>query len=263
MSVGWQSGTVLEALALLRRLKGAGYRVLSRVEFALQGKKRLTPLSDEQLRRFHRDGYLLLLQLIPKELVGPAEGAMWQALDADVHSPSSWCRLGPRPHWIRDSRLTTVYTDLCLAAAAQLAGEDVAGFRRPTHAFTINNVPVTRTWRAHDPHLDTALPTLRIRTFPRPYRIAALIYLTDVAPHGGGTIVFPGSHIKLEELARSDPRKYRYLSALNAHLGELDLGAGLELTPSRGDVLFYHYLCAHSSSDNVSATPRLAIGHKW
>jgi hypothetical protein len=263
MEIGSRSEMVLESLALFRRLKWTAERFAARVQFTLQGKKRLAPLSEEQLRQFHNDGYLLIRELIPENLVSRAETAMWHTLEADAHSPDTWTRLGPRPHVIRDARLTEIYTDHCLAAAAQLAGEDVSGFRRPTHAFTINNVPVTRDWQAHWPHIDQTLAAMRIRTFPRPYSIAAMIYLTDVKSHGGGTIVFPGSHVKLEALARTDPGKYKYLSALNADLGEVDLGIPVELTPSRGDVLFYHYLCAHSSSDNVSTAPRLAIGHKW
>jgi ectoine hydroxylase-related dioxygenase (phytanoyl-CoA dioxygenase family) len=90
-----------------------------------------------------------------------------------------------------------------------------------------------------------------------------LTYLTDVQPHGGGTMVWPGSHLKLERLARSDLPKYKYLSALNADVRRVDLGSCVELTPSGGDVLFHHYLCAHASSDNVSDAPRLAINRKW
>jgi ectoine hydroxylase-related dioxygenase (phytanoyl-CoA dioxygenase family) len=90
-----------------------------------------------------------------------------------------------------------------------------------------------------------------------------MIYLTDVRPHGGGTIVWPGSHLKVEALARSERGKYRYLAALNADLGRVALGAAMELTPSRGDVWFHHHLCAHASSDNVSGAPRLAINAKW
>jgi hypothetical protein len=263
MSIGAQSEMVLEVLALMRRLKRAAVRGTSRIEFALRRKKRFAPLSEEQLRRFRADGYLLVAKLVPEDFVRRAEEAMWQNLEADVRSPQTWTRLGPRPQMIRDSRLTEAYTDSVLAAAAQLAGEDVAAFRRPTHAFTINNVPVTRDWQAYGAHLDSALPQLRNRTFPPPFRIAAMIYLTDVKSRGGGTIVFPGSHLKIEALVRSDPGKYKYLSALNADLARVELGPRVELTPSRGEVLFYHYLCAHSASDNVLTTPRLAMGHKW
>jgi hypothetical protein len=263
MGIVWRSEMVLQAVARLRRLHQAAERAEAMVLFALQGKRRTWPLSEEQLQRYDREGCLLVSGLVPQNLVMGAETAMWQLLGADAQEPRSWAILGPRPHVLRDGRFVAIYTDALLAAAAQLAGVDVAGFRRPTHAFTVNNVPVYRDWRPHPSHLDQTIPELRIRTFPRPYWIAAIIYLTDVQPHGGGTIVWPGSHLRLEARARADPEKYKYLSALNIDLGQMDLDLQVELTPSRGDVLFHHYLCAHASSDNVRGAPRLAITHKW
>jgi ectoine hydroxylase-related dioxygenase (phytanoyl-CoA dioxygenase family) len=99
--------------------------------------------------------------------------------------------------------------------------------------------------------------------FPRPYRIGTITYLTNVKPHCGATLLWPGSHLKLEALARSDPGKYKYLSVLSAELGRVVCEPPVELTASRGDVLFHHYLCVHAASDNVSNAPRLAILHKW
>ena len=254
---------MLEARARLHRLKRAARYGKARLGFALQHKKRLRPLGEEQVSQYHRDGCLLVSGLIPRELVSGARTAMWERLGADAHDPKTWHLLGPHPHLLREPRLTSLYTDSMIAAAAQLAGEDMAGFGRPTHAFTINNVPVSQEWRPHAPHLDYARPDLRHRTFPRPYHIATIAYLTDVARHGGGTMVYPGAHRKLEALARSDPGKYRLLSALLIDLDRLELGPPVELIPASGDVLFHHYLCAHAGSDNVSGAPRLAIGHKW
>jgi len=37
----------------------------------------------------------------------------------------------------------------------------------------------------------------------------------------------------------------------------------VETTPGAGDVLFYHYLCAHAGSQNTSTQPRLALNMKW
>jgi len=263
MGILSRSEMALEILAGLRRLKRAAEQGEAKVQFALRRKKRVTPLSQEQVRQYHRDGYLLVSGMVPENLVSGAEAAMWQALGADPQAPATWAILGPRPHVLRDERLAATYTDALIAAAAQLADEDVAGFRRPTHAFTINNMPVSRDWQPHKPHLDCSIAELRQRTFPRPYRIGTITYLTNVQRHGGGTIVWPGSHLKLAALASAEPGKYKYLSALNADLGRVELGPPVELTPSRGDVLFHHYLCGHASSDNVSGTARLAMLHKW
>ena len=42
-----------------------------------------------------------------------------------------------------------------------------------------------------------------------------------------------------------------------------DLGMPMELRPNRGDVLFYHFLCAHSGSKNTNSQPRFALNTKW
>jgi len=150
-----------------------------------------------------------------------------------------------------------------LSAAAQLAGDDPAAFRPPARAYAINVFPSQGEWRWPGPHIDHAIKEHGHRTFPRAFRIAAMTFLGDVAPHGGGTVVWPGSHRKLETLARSEPERYETMWALNQDLGRADLGDPVELTPRRGDVLFYHYLCAHAGSKNTGERPRLAFNMKW
>jgi ectoine hydroxylase-related dioxygenase (phytanoyl-CoA dioxygenase family) len=76
-------------------------------------------------------------------------------------------------------------------------------------------------------------------------------------------MVWPGSHRKLEKLAKSEPTHYQMMSTLNLELGRVDLGYPRELTPPCGDVLFYHYLCAHSGTMNTSDRARLALNVKW
>jgi ectoine hydroxylase-related dioxygenase (phytanoyl-CoA dioxygenase family) len=90
-----------------------------------------------------------------------------------------------------------------------------------------------------------------------------MTYLSDVSPHGGGTVVWPGSHQRIEALARRDPQRYEMMWALGQALGEIDLGPPIELAPRRGDVLFYHHLCAHAGSANTSPRPRFALNMKW
>ena len=258
-----KSAAVLEFLVQLRRLKWATHRSVARARFILQRRKRLAPLSADQVRQYRRDGYLLVTGLIPEDVVRGAEAAMWQSLGADPGAPETWAILGPQAHLLPDARFIRTYTDAMLAAAAQLLGEDVSAMTRPARGFTVNRLPVSTPWRTFEAHIDWSLPEMRQRTFPRRPRIAALTYLTDVRPHGGGTIVWPGSHNALEAFARKDPGRYRLVSALRADLGRIPLGAGVELTPSRGDVLFHHALCIHASSENVSGMPRLALKQTW
>lgn len=75
--------------------------------------------------------------------------------------------------------------------------------------------------------------------------------------------MWPKSHKAIEALARSDSDRYLFMSDLNLNLSNVSLGDPVEVTASAGDVLFYHYLCAHAAPMNTSNVPRLALGKKW
>ena len=47
------------------------------------------------------------------------------------------------------------------------------------------------------------------------------------------------------DLAKSDVEKYEYIISLNRDLPTLDLGEAVELTPRRGDALFFTYCFSH------------------
>jgi ectoine hydroxylase-related dioxygenase (phytanoyl-CoA dioxygenase family) len=144
-----------------------------------------------------------------------------------------------------------------------LTDDDEALFKPPSVAYTINVFPGKGPWSWEQPHIDHALKEHGYKVFPPPIRIAAMIYLNDVPPRGGGTMIWPSSHTKLESLAESDPVRYEMMWMLKRDMGNVDLGAPVELTPRCGDVLFYHYLLAHSGSANTSDRPRVALNMKW
>jgi ectoine hydroxylase-related dioxygenase (phytanoyl-CoA dioxygenase family) len=146
--------------------------------------------------------------------------------------------------------------------AAQLAGA-ARVFPAPQTTYTICVHPENCSWQWPDPHIDHALEKDAHRTFPPPFQIACLIYLNDVETHSGATIVWPGSHRQLENLARSRPSEYALLWSLNRDIPKLILAEPLEILARAGDVLFYHCLCAHAGSTNAGTQTRLALNHKW
>jgi len=199
-------------------------------------------LSEDQERSYQEAGYLLVAGLIPEHVSAAAAVAMWAAIGARPDDPATWAEVARAHQAFESTEVLACYTPAYLAAAAQLTGEEPESKRPP---------------------IDHAIQEHGHKTFPRAFRIAAMTFLSDVAPHGGGTVVWPGSHRQLEALARSDPSRYELMWTLNQRLREIDLGEPVELTPRRGDVLFYHYLCAHAGSKNVSDQPRLALNMKW
>ena len=249
-------------------------------------------LSKDQVDQYDRDGYLLVSGLIPEEIAAKAEAAMWRWVGINPDEPpASWEDVPGGIRLYNDADLVNCYTPQCLAAAAQLtrddpstfsktrthpktysapdfraaqeAGEDLTRFFRWDCTYAINVFPGSGEWTWPTPHIDHSLPEHNQKTFPPVFRLGALIYLNDVERHGGGTLVWPGSHHKMEALARQKPERYEYRSPLNEDLHEIDCGNPIELTLKRGDVLFLHHLCAHSGSLNLSNRPRFALNMKW
>ena len=90
----------------------------------------------------------------------------------------------------------------------------------PQSVYTVNAFPRKEVWRAENPHIDHSNPAARHRTSPRPFRIAALLYLEDVGEQAGGTAVWPGSHVTVNALRESDPRRFRLMASLNERIRE-------------------------------------------
>lgn len=220
-------------------------------------------IANEDVQTYESQGYLLCSGLIPPPLVEAAEAAMWRCIGATREDLSSWSRV-PTAHITCDEPdLVALYTPAVLEMACRLSGDSSFTGEAPARAYAINLFPQAGEWQWPRPHLDHSIKEHGHHTFPRPFRIAAMTFLTDVPEHGGGTIVWPGSHQQIDALAQSDPAHYEMMWVLGQEFKKVGLQEPVELTPRRGDVLFYHYFCAHSGSQNTSDSPRLALNMKW
>lgn len=209
-------------------------------------------LTPEQRAEFDQQGFLLVSGLIPTEILHAAQTTMDRILaERNTYSFGT-------------DAFGACYTEPLCQAAAELGGEPERGAYFPiSSALAIIAPPSEGEWTWPGPHIDHAIPQHGHHVFPRPFRIASLLYLREVEPHGGGTVVWPGSHRKIERLAQSDPTHYELMATLNQELGKADLGAPQEVISKAGDILFYHYLLAHAGSKNTTSRPRLALNHKW
>ena len=227
-------------------------------------------LTPDQLAQYEKDGCLLVSGLIPKPVAENAETAMWNLMQMHPDQPETWHRIpedveyndsrGLIMHYgVQDPDLMACVTPEFMRATTQLIGEDVENLHPPEAIHTLHMLPVDRERVLPRPHVDGIPKGYVYKTFPGPYRIVSLVYLTDVEPHGGGTAVWPGSHRKIRELAESDREKYTYLSDLTKDVPDLDLGDPIELLPKRGDVLFFKHLLGHSGTLNTGSSPRLMM----
>jgi ectoine hydroxylase-related dioxygenase (phytanoyl-CoA dioxygenase family) len=210
-------------------------------------------LGAEQIQNYINEGFLLLPDAIDTETVERAR----QILARKVVNASE----NPYHTFVRDSAVSACFNRKVCDAAARLA--NVRSFRPPRTVYTVTVFPTAKEWEFPAPHIDHAKEEDAHKTFPPPFRIGCLIYLSDVQPHGGATIVWPGSHRRLEELAKSNIERYKYLASVHRDIATVDLGSPKEITARAGDALFYQYLCAHSGSGNSGTTPRFALNHKW
>lgn len=219
-------------------------------------------LSQQQLDAYARDGYILLSGLIPDEIAAAAATTLWECMQAHPDNPTTW----PDGNYAKGhdrAEIVACYTADYLQAAAQLCGDSLASIKAPKGALAINIFPSQEPWQQPGPHIDHAIKEHGHKTFPRPFRIATMTFLSDVEERGGGTAVWPGSHQQIESLARADKQHYEYMWVVNRELDRAELNEPLILMPKRGDVLFYDYLCAHAGSANISSRPRLALNYKW
>ena len=209
-------------------------------------------LRKDQLLQYEREGYLLVSGLISYDISLRAEKAMWRLMGMDPNDPVTWehkpdlaAQFQPMSglsvlNGIQDPDIMFCVTPEYLKATAELLGEE--SVHPPESAHMQNRVPIKTQWSLPRAHIDGLPKEHMHRTFPGPYRIASLVFLNNIDHKGGGTAVFPRSHHKIMELAKSDVEKYEYIISLNRDLSALDLGEAVELTPRRGDVLSFTYM---------------------
>ena len=228
-------------------------------------------LSKADIERYQKDGYLLVSGLMSDEVAEGAEAAMWRLMEMDPEDPTGWSIVPESAdqheekrgvvifNGIQDPDLMACATDDYLTAVAQLLGEPVGSLHPPEAVHTQNLMQRDVEWKIPNPHIDGIPREHMHRTFPGPYRITSLLYLSDVEHTGGGTCAWPGSQQKIRALAETDPDRYEHLYDLNKDIPSLDLGDPIELTPKRGDILFFQHLFGHNGTANVLPKPRFMM----
>ncbi len=211
-------------------------------------------LLNQQLRLYDEQGFLLVSGLIPDRVIERARDDVLERIANP--SPGSYHQFYTTPN------VSACFTRKVCTTAAELARAHKT-FEAPRTVYVITVFPSGPAWDTPAPHIDHANPSDAHKTFPPAFRIGCLIYLNDIQPHEGATVVWPQSHRQVAAFAATDPNKYEYLSALNQNLQTLSLQEPQEITAAAGDVLFYDHFCVHAGSANTGSEPRVALNHKW
>lgn len=215
-------------------------------------------------RQYREEGFLLLSDLIDDETSRAAAALLHELPGMDGHveaiaAPHLYNgERGLVEHYaLREQVLLDCFGSAFVDMTRLLS--DTIDLHVPRAVQTQNLILQERAWQPPNPHIDGIPKVNRHRTFPGPYQIAFIAYLSDVEPRGGGTVGWPHSHRAVRTLAESDRVRYAYLHDLNQSIDQLDLGEAIELLPRRGDVLFFQHLWVHGAPFNTRPQPRLAL----
>jgi ectoine hydroxylase len=224
------------------------------------------PLSEEQLRQYERDGYLLLPELFSRAEVSrflaeldkmQQDRALLQSDRAIIEPDSQALRSVFRIH--RDPLFCDVAADPRLTEIANFILDDEIYI----HQSRLNFKPGFNgrefywhsdfeTW-----HVEDGMPRMRA--------LSASILLTDNSDFNGSLMVMPGSHRDYVSCVGETPADY-YRESLrqqtvgtpdNASLAELYARYGLKSTAApAGSVLLFDCNLMHGSNGNITPMPR-------
>lgn len=222
-------------------------------------------LSDEQKAQFIRDGFVIARGLLPDELVHQTREAILNSEywpDEEIQksgvsiplwnasTPTKVCRT-PEVEQIGEELLGPHF----LRGVSFHYGKELAGLEAREEGFVpVITFPSSGAPRFEAPsayHLDgyPDPPTL----WPHLLSLIVFAYLTDTADYGGATTVLPGSHRQVFEY-------WHQRNMAGEHgVPPLEYSAPTPLPGKAGDVIFMHYLLAHSGSQNFSDHPRIGM----
>lgn len=213
--------------------------------------------SVDALTRFVRDGYIVLPNVVPEELLAAVDAEFAQVLAAypDPGSGSHHSAFVPP---------STV--PACVAAfddsPARSLAERLVAPRTLEHIFDHVQLCTNRPGNRHrpgSPHIDGMGHGPE---HPETFTMLAGIYLGDESRPGRGNLyAWPGSHLLHASLHREHGTDV--LLASGGHIGmfdrEMDLGPSHPVYAHRGDLLLSHYLTGHNSGGNETDEQRRIV----
>jgi hypothetical protein len=225
-------------------------------------------LTDEQVDRFWRDGYLLVEGVLTAEEVERYRGAALGLLPDDLSLPAHWYvhdgRIKPMRSPDDDmfdtpELLPLMGNERLYAVMTRLFGTHRLRAFDGSIGITLRNDGLADRVLSQDLHVDASVPAdVDFLFTPEEVQLGGCYYLTDVEPNGGGIHVVPGGHRILEEevgAARAAGENGRALHQAWKRVTHLD---SVEVTGRAGSFAPLHHLLPHGASHNRRPTTRVA-----
>lgn len=223
----------------------------------------MTYLTEEQKQGFINDGYVVARNLLPADLVTQTRQSIFAATGLREGDSSTWRgallpEAAPLTESCRTREVEEIARELVGANFSPGASYSPVLELRGENPIRRGFVPVMtypqkgrREFSGGNGfHIDGMH---LVTTWPDKNFLVVFAYLSDVAEYGGATTILPGSHRQVFEhwLQTGDKG--------NTHPPELDYAAPIPLPGHAGDVIFMHYLAAHSGSNNYDNHIRVGL----
>jgi ectoine hydroxylase-related dioxygenase (phytanoyl-CoA dioxygenase family) len=221
-------------------------------------------LTNDHLRQFASDGYLVLRDVVDESLLAAADAEIdvflaETALDESDRAPGQHAWVPPR------SRLPRC-EDILRKSPALTIAQELVSPNAIDHAFDHIQVATTVPSWSHipgGPHIDGHGPG---QDPPHSFTMLVGVLLTDQRePQSGNLWVWPGSHLDHERLFHE--RGTKILQRTSGHVSLLDPPAVLQ-RPSlpiygrRGDLVLAHFLLGHNKGGNTARHVRRTIYYR-
>ena len=220
-------------------------------------------LTDDNLRQFASDGYVVVPDVVPEALLGPADAEVTELLD---HVAPQEGDLGPgQSAWFRPRSRLPRCEDVLRRSGALEAAEDLVRPNALDLAFDLIQVAITVPPWSHipgGPHIDGHGPG---QDPPASFTLLAGVLLTDQLDQQSGNLwVWPGSHLDHQRLFHE--RGTKVLHSTGGHSTGLDPPARLQspvaITGRRGDLVLAHFLLGHNKGGNTASHVRRTIYYR-
>jgi ectoine hydroxylase-related dioxygenase (phytanoyl-CoA dioxygenase family) len=214
----------------------------------------MVPLTSSQLRHFAQRGYIVVPNVVPRDLIAAARQQIDRLVERDPPPPD---RRGPHFYWRNDlaapDGLLGLLTNSPAMAVAAAMIEPLT-LEVPRQAQVSLNIP-PYAHRPGGPHLDGLTPP-EPSGRPATFTMLAGVFLTEQqAPDMGNLWVWPGSH----RVCEAHLRKHGADALLGLAHPQLAFAPPEQVLGASGDLLLAHYLLGHNMGTNLSATTRQVV----
>lgn len=220
-------------------------------------------LTEADLIRFGREGYLVVPNVVSEALLGPADQEI-DLVTRDVEPNEGDRGPGANLWFLARSQLPACEAVLRRSGALDIASELVAPLALDLAFESIQVATTVPPW-SHvpgGPHIDGHGPG---QDPPASFTLLIGVLLTDQSAGRSGNLwVWPGSHLEHQRLFHE--RGTRVLQQTGGHATLLDPPAAFErraeVTGRRGDVVLAHFLLGHNKGGNTGTVVRRTLYYR-